>query len=613
MQCTTSFFNPALFRNHCKRFWPLPVTSLLVHVLVLILPLMTQLRDWGFRLGGTISQGRYGQTFSMDEIRSHTTHFFYSYSTGILLLMIALGFLTALLVTGYLHSRRSIQFYHGLPMTRLCCYVTDVISGYVLAFVPALLVILAATGISLTVGIGVVPGLSMLGAAFASFTVFFALGLLSSVLAGDNLGSVFLFIGLNCAAAVIGMCTPTIFSRIVRGMDASRSLSLLPNWLIPAKFLLVNLSTGRWQYTEYGNYSTAFHNFPAVWIYTLAAAAVMVLTGALYQKRRDETAGSRISFRVIKLLCKIFGALVLTLALATLLLYTVWDYHSISFPVLVLLILVIALVSYLAAEMVVSKSVHIFEKRIMAQAGLFLAALLLILSGAKLDVVGYTHRIPEESEIQKAYLGVNYQVSEVEPAVLLRIHEAILDNLDAASDNSSSNYGTVSVEYLLNSGDTILRTYNLNECQAIQDVLEPALDLPGVVYQSYFPHGISFSEDTFVCGSMDIDFSNPNTDHSFLTSDRGSNYLDLTQEESRQLYDAIVSDIYEGNLKSQGFYQEPAWGCIIFETFVKQGASSATESQPEAVAEMISSTVFLYPTMANTFSVLAEMGIVPAE
>ena len=88
-------------------------------------------------------------------------------------------------------------------------------------------------------------------------------------------------------------------------------------------------------------------------IYGGIGLMLLVLSGMLYQIRRAETAGEMLSFSAVKILSKVFAALVVGLGGFALLQLLAFPDQSVSFGVLMLLVLLLIAIGWIAAEMII--------------------------------------------------------------------------------------------------------------------------------------------------------------------------------------------------------------------------------------------------------------------
>lgn len=163
-------------------------------------------------------------------------------------------------------------------------------------------------------------------------------------------------------------------------------------------------------------------------IYGAVGLILLVLSGLLYQIRRAETAGDMLSFSVIKIISKIFAALAVGLGSFALLQILAFPNQSVSFGILMLLVLVLIAIGWIAAEMIIQKSFRIFHSRSVLVGCALLVVTAAAMLGAKADAFGYIHRLPNSDQVESASISLQYyqcyNYTTVSPADALALHEA---------------------------------------------------------------------------------------------------------------------------------------------------------------------------------------------
>ena len=602
MKCKTSCFNPSLFKNDLRRFWPLPVCSFLVFFVLLVLPLyhelQTETAGYPYRAAETTSNIRsyLGLQFTLQT-----------------LLLAAAALVTALLLFHHLHGKKEIQFYLSLPMRRSGLYLTSMLTGLLMILLPMVLCYGIAVGVCLHFAVTIQPLLQLLAACCLMFLLFYGTAVLACVLAGQSFGAFLLYAGIHGAAIVIWVGLAQVAACFIPGFSASVNP---PSWLIWLSPLLKLFSDGALDLNNRIQLTIPM-------IYGAVGLVLLVLSGVLYQIRRAETAGDMLSFSVIKIISKIFAALAVGLGGFALLQMLAFPDQSVSFGILMLLVLMLIAIGWIAAEMIIQKSFRVFHSRSVLIGCALLVVTAAAMLGAKADAFGYIHRMPNSDQVESASISLQYyqcyNYTLVAPADALSLHEAVLDQLDQF-DLSHGNSDTVqfAISYGLKDGSTMERTYYFDE-NAVPDLKESilaVLDKPENVMNEMFRNWTAKpSADTFINGWVSVNYFD-GSDTPKLTRNGQDDSIDFSAEEAVILYNAVCQDIQEGHVMSPTHYQLFSGGsdtdvlAYIYMNFYTYPYDAAKESYTHYrdTAEMMSTSFQLLPTMTHTIAAMKDMG-----
>lgn len=616
MKCKTSCFNPSLAKNDLRRFWPLPVCSFLVFFVSLVLPI--------YRFLYVVNSGLLGQYpnqylyYTADGESEYIVQTITSYAgTQFVfqtLILAAAALVTALLLFHHLHGKKEIQFYLSLPMRRSGLYLTSMLTGLLMILLPMVLCYGIAVGVCLHFGVTIQPILQLLAACCLMFLLFYGIAVLSCVLAGQRFGAFLLYAGIHGAAIIIWVGLAQVAACFIPGFSANVNP---PSWLIWLSPLLKLFSDGALDLNNRIGLTIPM-------IYGVVGLILLVLSGLLYQIRRAETAGDMLSFSAIKIISKIFAALAVGLGGFALLQILAFPNQSVSFGVLMLLVLVLIAIGWIAAEMIIQKSFRIFHSRSVLVGCALLVVTAAAMLGAKADAFGYIHRLPNSDQVKSASISLQYyqcyNYTTVSPADALALHEAALDHLDqlTAYDDGSSTL-QFAVSYGLKDGGTMERTYYFDENAApdLKESILAVLDKPENVYNEIFNGWTTEpAADTFLNGWVNANYHDGSDIPNF--SHNGDDSADLTAEEAVTLYKAVLQDIQDGNVIPPARLQTgnftdgavPSPIGYFYLTFAERPYNSAEESYShyqETVLQQHAS-IDLYSTMTHTIAAMKDMG-----
>ena len=607
MKCKTSCFNPSLAKNDLRRFWPLPVCSFLVFFVSLVLPF------YHYLYRATSGQLEYYTTDGEPMVQTITAYVGTQFVFQALILAAA-ALVTALLLFHHLHGKKEIQFYLSLPMRRCGLYLSSMLTGLLMILLPMVLCYGIAVGICLHFGVTIQPVLQLLAMCCPMFLLFYGIAVLSCVLAGQRFGAFLLYAGIHEAAIVIWVGLAQVAACFIPGFSASVDP---PSWLTWQSPLLKLFSDGTLDLNNRLNLTIPM-------IYGAVGLVLLVLSGLLYQIRRAETAGDMLSFSVIKIISKIFAALAVGLGGFALLQLLAFPDQSVSFGVLMLLVLLLIAVGWIAAEMIIQKSFRIFHSRSVLIGGALLVVTAAAMLGAKADAFGYIHRLPNSDQVESASISLQYyqcyNYTTVSPADALALHEAALDHLDqlTAYDDRDSML-QFSVSYGLKDGGTMERTYYFDENVApeLKESILTVLDKPENVYNSIFNGWTTEpTADTFLNGWVSANYHDGSDIPNFSRSGRDS--ADLTAEEAVTLCKAVLQDIQDGNVIPPARLQAgnftdgavPSPIGYFYLTFAERPYNSAEESYShyQETVQQQHASIDLYSTMTHTIAAMKDMG-----
>ena len=608
MKCKTSCFNPILSKNDLRRFWPLPVCSFFLFLCTLVLPLYRYLGD---ETTGMLQQ-YYDAHPDGSALLQSTTRYLASAYVWQVFLLAALALVSALLLFQHLHGKKEIQFYLSLPMRRSGLYLTSLLTGLLMILLPMALCYGLAAGICLHFAVSAQPVLQLLAACCLIFLLFYGMAVLACVLAGQRFGAFLLYAGMHGAAVAIWVGLAQVAECFIPGFSANMEPPQWFVWLMP----LVRL------YSDGVIDAQNVFHLTIPLIYGGIGLMLLVLSGMLYQIRRAETAGEMLSFSAVKILSKVFAALVVGLGGFALLQLLAFPDQSVSFGVLMLLVLLLIAIGWIAAEMIIQKSFRIFHSRSALIGGALLVVTAAAMLGAKADAFGYIHRIPDADQVKSASISMQYyqvyNYTEIAPADALTLHEAALDHLDQLS-LSRGNSGTVqfAISYGLKDGSTMERTYYFDE-NAIPDLGESILailDKPENVMNEIFRGWTTTpSADTFMNGWVSANYFAGSDDPKLARG--GQDNIDLSAEEAVALYNAVCQDIREGHVMSPTHFQIFSGGsdadvlAYVYMNFYAFPYDAAKESYThyQDTVGTRPADFQLLPSMTHTIAAMKDMG-----
>lgn len=376
------------------------------------------------------------------------------------LLAIAVPTVVAILVFRMLASKKQGVFVYSLPSTRNANYISTLLSGFTLMALPVILngIILAIISFS-SYG----DGYRLMHCAkwiiyiLAIQFVFFSVAALSAVITGNSFALVFVNVVLHTFLLIVAVGAYYLSDLFLYGFTGEEGFFLNAMKATPAAWVMDLL----------GNSNVyACAKWLTIIIFVAAAVLVYVLSGFLHGKRKIENNESVAGFEVLNPIFKyavtLFGTILTFAAMKGI--FGTGD-NGIFLPILVI---VISVIVYFAAEMLLKKTVKVFGayKGYLAYAAV-IAVVVTYMS--QTSFFGYENRLPKEENIDKiaVYSWYNYN----EPVVsgdaafneeVIKIHNDIIKNKPKLKPEEMGTQ-SIRIRYDLKNGKKLERTYNVKE------------------------------------------------------------------------------------------------------------------------------------------------------
>lgn len=544
MKSKTSFFNKAIFKKNITLYWPIWTCYLLYLVVKLCGGLWSGLR----------------QTDEHTKAREMVV-LVQSVSLDIDIWVIAaMVVVTGMALFSYLFAAKSANMIHALPVTRKELFFTNVVSGLSFLWIPELLTFLLSVFVCLANGISLVQYLGMWVLSVMGISLFlFSLVVFCSMFTGQILALPVYFFVLNFLGQGIATLVRNTLSFLGYGISSAsiQSIPLLQP-LSPIQYLLdhVSFSTVS-HYDEIGDQvvtGVTYRGGVVIFAYAMAAFVVLGLSYYGYRKRALECAGDLLAFDWIKPvfrwgvgLCVAYGC---TLLIANFLdSVFVW----VSAPLFFAMVLLLALLAFLIADMFVQKNFHIIKKARVKECVAFLAFAAVSFAGVYFCSQRLQNYIPNQDSIEAAYVEMNYPVEfeEAEVQTALDLQKKILSRGNEYKKNAlGTSSSQVSFTYHLKDGRTLSRQYK------IPYEMDMGTELINEVY-GYETQQVNFLKYEFGCDYDKItQFNNSQLEY----YDGIDNYVNkgMSEENAQKLYQAVVADAGEGTIQKYNTYNYAA-------------------------------------------------------
>lgn len=534
MRSATSFFNPALARSDLRRYWP--ALFLYVGLWIIFLPIPVWNR----------AAERNPALVNLTELCADT------YAAAVVLALI-FGGIMATAVFSYLMQTRSVGAMHALPQRRGTLFWTHFLTGWAMLAAGNLLVLAVTALAALLGGLALTPALlTWFVVATLLDLIFLALGTLCAMVTGWLLAVPVLYAAVNCLAVALTWLGQQLAELLLDGFTMPDAQPVITRWLTPVYQLICDLGqsgpsyspflTGKLPDDRIQNADCASGLAPQGWrtllIFTAVALVLTVLSRLLYGRRKSELSGDAAAFPWMRPVFRLGVGLVGGLPLGMLLyvLVSVGRSGDFSPARLCVCMAVMGIVCYLAAAMLVGKTLRVLPKRLPGAAVTALVLVLLCVA-LRADVFGYADRTPQAekvSSVQVTYLSSTFTLTEPESIQAMVDAQSTLARNDIVGRKIDMGDQTIRVTYTLKNGSSMARRFVVDISGEVQAALSRVVGLEEVqsnvlfnkrnVPESWKPRG----------GTLWVNA---------IGEERA-----LTAEEAQILYDAAWRDIHAGNV-----------------------------------------------------------------
>ena len=388
--------------------------------------------------------------------------------------------LVAQMLFGDLYNSRLCNALHAMPPRREHWFFTHLTAGLLFSLVPNLVGILVTLP---TLGeFWYIAFIWLLGMTL-HYLFFFGLAVFSCMCAGNRIAMTAVYSILNFASMIAYWFITTIYEPLLHGI----SFQIKPF----ARFCpVVNIPGGEFLRIERvaldrtivnTRYEYVFEGLTSDWNYLVIVAlvgiALMGLSLLLYRRRKLECAGD---FMAVKAMEPIF-AVVFSLCVGC-----VFAFIGDAFEQLVTFLVVGLLIGWFAGQMLLRRTVKVFQWKTflkLALLGLVLGATLVL---TQWDPLGITRWVPESQQVVKVELDMSTTIrptssnyleitSQEQIEKFIDIHEQLAAD---RTEQKNSAYRPLILRYQLADGRQVTRTYKVYKKTNTWDALQALYNTP---------------------------------------------------------------------------------------------------------------------------------------
>ena len=504
------------------------------------------------------------------------------------------GLAVAWLQFAWLYRTRSAYHYASLPIRRETQFVSRFLAGLLFHLVPALAVTLLTMAAGAAKGENVVvPALIFLACSTLMFLFYYGLAVFCAHLTGHVAAMPVLYLIANFLAPVLEYVLLLVADALIFGLSANQHL--WPLWLSPLYYCLNrNVFSMEWLNRGGVTIGYVFTGWKPVLLFGAAGLVLAILAFLLFRRRRMESAGDVIAVSWLKPVFRYGVTLCCGLTLGMIIATLILNSSQIHFGTLLVCILFASVVGFLAAEMLLEKTIRVFQKKNFLRLGGALVAMTLVLLACRYDVFGFTRYVPEADEVVSVSLDGGKAVANstiIEKTIAL--HQEIVANRHEVEENRGS-FRAYRITYYLKDGGRVERycrlpvgDYSDPDPSSLGYRMEVLENDPTVLLENYF-----FTSDQIRLDSVSVEYYS----REFNTYDQ----ISLTAAQEETLVAAMRKDVSLGTLGKTGFLAEDGVAGNV-SVYLQYTYQDGTWDRGE--------TLYITPEATHTLEVLKELGL----
>lgn len=447
-----SIFKKSILLNNLLKFWWVPTLSTILMFLSVPFPILER---------NVESLIQYQRTISISSILPQA-----------LIILAFLAVIIGTLVLRYMQTSKSVTLLHSMPFTRLQLYASNWLSGFILLIIPILANFLILISLFAFTKYGQIMQIEILWKWLAIVSMIsislYSISVMVGYFTGSSIAQMLFTYILNFlpVAAIAGWYYTLL--GMLYGLRINFDDTLIEK---VAKFMPITqmFDAYYWKAETIGKVAI---------INVVLVVLSLVIGYFVYKFRNLEKAGDVISNGVLKPIFK-YGVTVCTMVLGTIYVKMLFNEYDINF----LWYVGFALIGYVVAQMLLVKSFRILKywKGFVG----YVAVLVLIVIGIKVDFIGYETRVPNVDNVEMAVVDYYYnskyfRAEDVEQnsdinilkqkeniQKVINLHQYLINN--RIEDKNYTR--TIQIGYKLKNGRFIEREYTIEYSNGVNNKL----------------------------------------------------------------------------------------------------------------------------------------------
>lgn len=572
MMSNHSFFNPKFFKETFKQHYAGLAFSILIFNFLILLMTVSGVTRVNERMGNNINTDAY-------YLDSYLTYIFKSdyYLMGYIFVVLGIG--VAYIMFKHLHSKKQVDLFHSMPISRTTLFFNNYIMGLVLV-IPVYIITLIVSYLYADAN-AVIFNLTIRDAligALINLTIFilsYNISVIANILCGNSIIAISLSILLIFVKNLINSVFIVLTGIHLNNVYYSYAdFSLLKNSYINnligleqdriTNISVINnnsLNTDTLKFLE--NYSYSNNNIiqlsefiKVMGVYAVISVVLLLIALFLYKKRGSETAGNCLSFEVSKPIFKYLGVVIFSILGSYLIVGSLFNnFHSYNY----IGIIILCILLHCIIEIIYNFDFKSLFKNYIHIVGCIIVSIGIILI-FKYDLLNIDNKVPDINKIESASLidiypstESSYSNNNITPAINLNsignitfTEEQDLQNFvnfhtsSIQSENNFTEKYFVKIKYTLTNGTTFTRRVlpNKDSIQYLENLVNS---------QEYLNTAIIFNDENFISNTNNTNYAVSNI---LLKNNRGdtSNFNNLDPNLINNFLDILISDINKHGL-----------------------------------------------------------------
>lgn len=460
MTLKTSFFNKAIYKSCVKRYaWGSFLYFVILFISTVLSVLLNIQRDFSY--------------MPENYFTDYPVILHGQYITLPILMAIVVPTIVTLLIFRFIHSKKQTIFTHSLPVSKKANYISSLLAGFTLMYVPVLFngLLLAITSLcGYSDYFTVANCLTWTGYNLTGIFMMFSIAVFSATVTGNSFASIVINILIHSVLFIIYASFNSMADVFLYGYNGG------------ADEIFQILCDNNFTVVVYGFIDKYFRNDLTTFkyiIYSLISILIYIVSYFIYKKRKPETASDVAGFKSLNSVFKYLVSF-----LVTMFGFAIFSsYINNNITVFLVIIFFISLIAYFASEMVLKKTINVFYSW-KGYIGFISIFILIVVIFAETSFFGFETNVPDKNDIESATL-YNYYHSEKEPFtvnpeiidIIINTHTNLVEK-DFPKTKGSSLYQSekmalIHIKYHLKNGKSIQRVYRIptDDCMKLMNKL----------------------------------------------------------------------------------------------------------------------------------------------
>lgn len=464
MQSKTSFFNKTIWKKNLGRSWALGLLWFIILCYAQPIQYFILLSD---RTNTTVRN--YGTNYVLLDALT--------YFPAVSVVAAVFAIVAAMLSFYYLFQKRDNYMMHSFPVSRKALFFSGLGTILPVMILPILLKTVIMLVMALATGAGFMNViLYKMLIEITAVVIFTGIALFSLMISGQAITAVVFYFIFNFMFEIMKYILNLFVSTLMFGMGWTEFTDSSASIFTPIFYIYSKCTVGmNVEWSETGekllSLSASLNGSKELVAYILVGLLLMAIAYVLYQRKQLETVHDFITVMPMKWVFTVgisfFVAMVLSLFTITAISNSFHFTYVSYFATAIILTLLYGVIVFFITQMMIEKTVRVFDKKKVISCAIYSGAALVILLTLRLDIWNIENYVPDADEVEWAGYSQNYtQVYTDEENIqkLIDVHKAVIADKKDMRDmsflsNEDIETNAVTIRYKLKNGKTISRRY----------------------------------------------------------------------------------------------------------------------------------------------------------